>query len=264
MLFDGCARSFRQPVAQGIVAQESCKRRHRLEHGHRQAFRMGRWPCSRTAGRPAGRGICAGSSHATPRARGRWPDAGPRGRQASGRHRRTAGAPSRAACRRDGWPRSARIRARTAYDGATRRPPPPPRPCLRARCRPSAPVAPALSRARPFGHRPDLCWFFQRVSPYKMDNISIIHHHFPAVRTLQRSIAMNSNFPFGPRGIAATCSTLTFTPGTRNRNLSTSARPSASGNPSAVTTRSTNSPSPRYALRPGAGRGPEKCGPGVR
>jgi hypothetical protein len=54
-----------------------------------------------------------------------------------------------------------------------------------AHMRRSASVAPALSRARPFGRRPDLCWFFQRVSPYELDNISIIHHHFPAVRTLQ-------------------------------------------------------------------------------
>jgi len=56
-----------------------------------------------------------------------------------------------------------------------------------AHMRPSAPVAQSLSRVRPFGRRPDLCWIFQRVSPYKLDNISIIHHHFPAVRTLRRS-----------------------------------------------------------------------------
>jgi hypothetical protein len=56
-----------------------------------------------------------------------------------------------------------------------------------AHMRRSASAAPAFSRARPFGRRPDLCWFFQRVSPYKLDNISIIHHHFPAVRTLQSS-----------------------------------------------------------------------------
>jgi hypothetical protein len=56
-----------------------------------------------------------------------------------------------------------------------------------AHMRRSAPAAPEFSRARPFGRRPDLCWFFQRVSPYKLDNISIIHHHFPAVRTLQSS-----------------------------------------------------------------------------
>lgn len=53
--------------------------------------------------------------------------------------------------------------------------------------RSSAPVAQSLSRVRPFGRRPDLCWVFQRISPYKLDNISIIHHHFPAVRTLQCS-----------------------------------------------------------------------------
>jgi hypothetical protein len=37
--------------------------------------------------------------------------------------------------------------------------------------------------------------------PYKLDNISIVHHDFPPARTLAGSMEKHPNFPSGPRGI---------------------------------------------------------------
>jgi hypothetical protein len=76
MLFDGCARSLRQPVAQGVVAQESCKRPGRrlfVARRDQEAVVAVAQGFGNTAGKPAGRqqeGTCAGSAHAAISTRG--------------------------------------------------------------------------------------------------------------------------------------------------------------------------------------------------